>query len=123
MNSKVEVENVSLDSVKLGLALVSVSGAVMAFYYFEDTSLLFRVLGLVGTVVVSAVIASQTERGRNVTGFLKEAQVEVRKVVWPTRKEAVQTTGLVLVVVVVAALILWGFDALLSVAIRTLMGG
>ena len=123
MNSKVEVENASLDSVKLGLALVSVSGAVMAFYYFEDTSLLFRVLGLVGTVVVSAVIASQTERGRNVTGFLKEAQVEVRKVVWPTRKEAVQTTGLVLVVVVVAALILWGFDALLSVAIRTLMGG
>jgi preprotein translocase subunit SecE len=85
--------------------------------------LLLRVLALVGTVVVSAVIASQTERGRQVTGFLKDAQVEVRKVVWPTRQEAIQTTAVVLVVVLVAALFLWALDAGLSKLIRLLMGG
>jgi len=123
MNSKAEVANTGLDSVKLGLALIFVSGAVVAFYYFEDASLLLRVLALVGTVVVSAVIASQTERGRQVTGFLKDAQVEVRKVVWPTRQEAIQTTAVVLVVVLVAALFLWALDAGLSKLIRLLMGG
>jgi preprotein translocase subunit SecE len=55
----------------------------------------------------------QTEKGSNALLFAKEARTEVRKVVWPTRQEAIQTTGIVLVVTVLMSLLLWGLDSVL----------
>ena len=118
-----ETVNVKLDLVKLVVAALIVIAAVAGFYVFEDQSTPLRVAGLLAATGVAAWIGLQTEPGRNLWNFLQEAQVEVRKVVWPTRQETIQTTLLVIVVVILAALILWGLDTVLGWAIRQLIGG
>ena len=71
---------------------------------------------------VAVGVASQTEKGRSITGFISDSQVEVRKVVWPTRQETIQTTVVVMIVVVLAALFLWLLDLLLGGLIQWMMG-
>ena len=68
-------------------------------------------------------IGLQTEPGRNLWNFLQDAQVEVRKVVWPTRQETTQTTLLVIAVVILAALILWGWIQYWAGRVRQVIGG
>lgn len=118
-----ETVNVKFDLVKLVVAALIVIAAVAGFYVFEDQSTPLRVAGLLGAVGVAAWVGLQTGPGRNLWNFLQEAQVEVRKVVWPTRQETIQTTLLVIAVVILAALILWGLDTVLGWAIRQLIGG
>ena len=110
------------DRIKLILAVLLVGGAVGAFYFFSDQSLLVRVLGLLVVIAVAIAIALQSEVGRNSWSFFKEARTEVRKVVWPTRKEASQTTLLIFVGVVVVGLFLWGVDTLLLWGVQVLTG-
>ena len=118
-----ETVNVKFDLVKMVVAALVVIAAVVGFYVFEDQSTPLRVAGLLAATGVAAWIGLQTEPGRRFWTFLQEAQLEVRKVVWPTRPETVQTTLLVIGVVIIAALILWGLDAVLGWAIRLLIGG
>ena len=122
MNSNVQTSHAALDTVKLAVALLLVLAGIAAFYVFADVPKFTRVLGLVGAVVVAIVIAMQTEKGRALVAFGGDVQVEVRKVVWPTRQETLQTTLAVLVVVVISAIFLWLLDMLLGVLIRWLMG-
>jgi preprotein translocase subunit SecE len=122
MNSKVEAPESRLDSAKLGFAIVLLLGAVVAFYYFEGESLLFRVLGLLGVAIVSLLIASRTTVGARTIGFAQDARNEVRKVVWPTRQETVQTTLIVFLMVIVMGIMLWLFDMFLLWAVRLLTG-
>ena len=103
----------SLDTVKWILVFLLLGGAVFGNYYYGEESALFRALGVVGAVIVAGLIALQTEKGRNGLTFAKESRTEVRKVVWPTRQEAVQTTGIVIVATVIMSLILWGLDSVL----------
>ncbi len=118
-----ETVNVKFDLVKLVVAALVVVAAIVGFYIFEDQSTPLRVAGLLAAVGVAAWIGLQTEPGRNLWSFLQDAQLEVRKVVWPTRQETIQTTLLVIAVVILAALILWGLDAVLGWAIRQVIGG
>ncbi|MCO6413007.1 MAG: preprotein translocase subunit SecE [Thiogranum sp.] len=117
-----EAQASSLDTVKLTAAVVLLGGAVVAFYWFSDQSLLIRVLGLLAVAAVSVAIASQTARGRSVWGFLGGTRNEVRKVVWPTRAETTQTVMAVLFVVVLMGVVLWLLDMFLLWAIRLLTG-
>jgi len=110
------------DKIKLLLVAVVLGGAVAAFYYFSDLMLFVRVVGLLVAVGVAAAIAAQTESGAAGLSFLRSALVEVRKVVWPTRKETMQTTLMILAMVTVMGLLMWGFDALLAVMVRALTG-
>ena len=103
----------SLDTLKWGLAILLLAGAVVGNYMFGEESVLIRAIGVVAAVIVAGLIAMQTEKGRNAVSFAKEARTEVRKVVWPTRQEAIQTTGIVLVATLIMSLILWGLDSLL----------
>lgn len=121
MNSKVETVNTRLDTVKLVVALLIVVGVIAAFYIFAEHSLLLRVLGLVGGAGLAAAIAMQTEKGRQIWGFFQDSQIEVRKVVWPTRDETLQTTLWVIVVVIVIALFMWGLDWALGTMISKLL--
>ncbi len=121
MNS--ETVNVKLDLVKLVIAGLIVISAIVGFYVFDDQSTPLRVAGLLAATGIAAWIGLQTEPGRRFWAFLQDAQLEVRKVVWPTRPETMQTTLLVIGVVILAALILWGLDAVLGWAIRLLIGG
>jgi len=122
MNSNVETTSGTLDTIKLGLALLIVIAALVGFYFYADQSLLYRVLGLLAAAGVSVAIALQTEKGRHIWGYFQDAQIEVRKVVWPTRQETVQTTLIVIVMVILVAIILWLLDMFLGWAIGSLMG-
>ncbi len=122
MNSNVENTSAKLDTAKLCLALFIAIAALFGFYFYADQSLLYRVLGLLGLAGVSIAIALQTEKGHQVWNYFHDAQLEVRKVVWPTKQETVQTTLIVFVMVVLVAIILWLLDMFLGWAIGLLMG-
>ncbi len=111
-----------MDKVKLTIAVAFTAAGVVGFYYFADQSLLMRVLGLLAMIGVSLAIAYQTAVGQRTWGFVTDAQTEVKKVVWPTRKEALQTTAIVLVMVLIVALFLWALDSILLWLVRLLTG-
>ena len=122
MNSKTEVAGGVLDTVKLVIALLIAVTALAAFYIFADQSLLYRVLGLLTAAGIAVAVALQTEKGRYILGFFQDAQVEVRKVVWPTREETTQTTLIVIAVVVIVSIILWLLDMFLGWSVGLLIG-
>jgi preprotein translocase subunit SecE len=122
MNSNVEASHATLDTVKLALAVILLGGGLASFYLLVDVSKLVRVLGLLGAIGVAVAIALQTDKGRSISAFISDSQVEVRKVVWPTRKETVNTTLAVMVVVIITALILWLLDMGLGMLMKYLMG-
>jgi len=122
MSSKVETVDNKLDTVKLVVALLIVISAIAGFYFFADQSLLFRVIGILAAIGVAAIIALQTGKGREIWGFIQDSQIEVRKVVWPTRQETVQTTLIVILMVIFVAIILWLLDMFLGWSVGSLMG-
>ncbi|MFT5004285.1 MAG: preprotein translocase subunit SecE [Flavobacteriales bacterium] len=114
MNASTEEQpSSSFDTVKWGVIFLLLAGAVAGNYVYGEESVLIRAVAVVVMVGVAGLIALQTEKGRNAAIFAKEARTEVRKVVWPTRQEAVQTTGVVLVVTLLMSLLLWGLDSVL----------
>jgi preprotein translocase subunit SecE len=122
MNTKAVVESNPLDTVKLAAALLMLVAGVVAFQYYAEAPRLMRVGGIILDVLLAAALASQTDKGRMVIGFVRDAQVEVRKVVWPTRQETVQTTIVVMIVVVVFAFMLWLLDMFLGWAMQSVIG-
>ncbi len=122
MNTKAESEGSSLDTVKLGLVVLLLIGGIAAFYYFAEQSLVIRVGGLLVLVAICAAITYQTQTGKRLWGFAHDSRNEVRKVVWPTRQETVQTTLLVMAMVIVVALLLWAVDSLLGWGVKLLIG-
>jgi len=122
MGVSVETSNGMPDQVKWLTAAVLLAGAVVAFYYFGDQSLLLRVIGLLVVGGVATAVAFQTEKGRETWEFMRESRTELRKVVWPTRKETLQTTLIVMAVVALTAIILWFLDGLLAWIVRLLLG-
>ena len=122
MNSEIEAGSQKLDTFKLGLALLIIVAGLVCFYLFDDYSLLFRVIGLLVGVGISVAIALQTVKGKEIWGYFRDAQIEVRKVVWPTRQETIQTTLIVIVMVIIVAIILWLLDMFLGWSIGLLMG-
>lgn len=124
MNTKVEQSQQAAspaDVAKYVLAAAIVVGSLVAFYYFPWPGLL-RGLMVAAALVVAGGIVAFTAKGEQAREFLSESMFELRKVVWPTRQETTRTTGMVLVVVVIVALILSGFDMVISWLIRLLLG-
>jgi preprotein translocase subunit SecE len=110
------------DKFKLVLAVILVIAGVAGFYYLGDSALIIRVGSVMGGMVAGALVALTSGPGRQFYAFSQEAVVETRKVVWPSRKETVQTTGMVLAFVLVMAIFLWIVDALLVWGVKLLMG-
>jgi len=117
-----EAQASGMDTVKLAAAALLLGGAVVAFYWFADQSLLLRVLGLIAIAVVAVLIAAQTTIGRSVWSFIGATRTEVRKVVWPTRAETTQTALAVLVIVLLLGIIVWLLDMGILWAVRLLTG-
>ncbi len=114
MNASTEEQpSGSLDTVKWGIVFLLLAGSVAGNVFYGEASVLIRAIAVVFAVAVAGFVAMQTEKGRNAFLFAKEARTEVRKVVWPTRQETIQTTGIVLVVTVLTAVLLWGLDSVL----------
>ena len=121
MVSKTEQSTSAIDTFKLMTAVLVLLAGVVAFYYFEEESQLLRVLGMLAVAVIAFLIAASSDVGRRSLGFFKDARVEVRKVVWPTRQETVQTTIAVLFMVVLVAIMLWLFDMFLGWGVSKLL--
>jgi len=122
MNAKTDIQSGGFDGLKWFLVLVLVVAAIGGNMYYAEYSLLYRVLGIVALSLVAAVVAVQTEKGGAFWGLAKEARTEIRKVVWPTRQEAVQTTLIVVAFVLVMSLILWGLDTFLGWLVSLVIG-
>ena len=121
MVTKAEHTTSGFDTVKLLAALLLLIAGVVGFYFFEDESQLLRVIGMLAVVAVAFLIVTTTDIGRRSLGFVREARVEVRKVVWPTRAETTQTTIAVLIMVFVVAIMLWLIDLALGSGVRSLL--
>ena len=121
--TEVEVSN-KLDTVKLLSAISLLLAGVAGFYYFESEGLglIYRVLGLLAFVLVALGIVYTTQLGQRIVGFGRESRTEVRKVVWPTRQETVQTTMMVIVAVIILGILLWLIDMVLVNAVQYLTG-
>jgi preprotein translocase subunit SecE len=122
MNADSNIQKSPLDIVKWVLAIAFLAAAVVGNYMYANEPLLYRVLGVVFLMLVSAGIALTSNQGNAFLQYLKSANLERRKVVWPTRQETTQTTMIVVVVVVLMSLVLWGVDSLLSWLISLLLG-
>ena len=92
MSTNVETPSSAMDSVKWIVAIALLAGAVVGNHMYADQSVLLRAIGVVVAVAAGLGIASLTEKGRTFIAFAKEARIEVRKVVWPTRQETTHTT-------------------------------
>nr|CAA6801611.1 MAG: Preprotein translocase subunit SecE (TC 3.A.5.1.1) [uncultured Thiotrichaceae bacterium] len=128
MSTKAEQQTNSLDTIKLVVALVLLFVGIAGFYYFADwqgepVSLLYRVLGLLAVMGVAAYIALTSASGKRLMSFMQDSRTEVRKMVWPTRVETMQTTLMVFVIVFVLTLFLWLVDMLLGWGVKSLLGG
>lgn len=121
MATKVEQPTSGFDTVKLYTTLLILIAGVVGFYYFEDESQLLRVMGMLAVAGIAFFVVSTTDIGRRGLGFARDARVEVRKVVWPTRQETLQTTIAVLIMVFLVAIMLWLIDLALGSGIRSLL--
>ena len=110
------------DKVKWLIALLILVIGFIANYHYLQEPLSLRLAGWIVLICVVLYIIAKTTKGAKAWRFLKEARNEIRRVVWPKRQETVQTTGLVMLMVVVMALILWGVDTLLLYAISWFTG-
>ncbi|GGY77571.1 preprotein translocase subunit SecE [Marinobacter zhanjiangensis] len=122
MESKAQQSTSRFDVLKWLVVFVLIAVGVVGNQYFSAESVLYRALGLVALALVAAFVALQTDRGRRFATLLKEARVEIRKVVWPTRPELIQTTAIVVVFVLVVALILWGMDSFIGFLVQGFIG-
>ena len=111
------------DKIKFALALLLLGAGVAGFYFLAEQAMILRVLAVFAGVGLSAAVAWKTESGREFFGFAQEAAIEARKVVWPSRKETLQTTALVFVFVLVMAFFLWLTDKSLEWALYDLVLG
>jgi preprotein translocase subunit SecE len=112
--SQVETVSTAADKAKLAAAAALVVGAIAAFYLLGQKDLWLRVLALLALLAAAAGAYFASESGRQLIAFGRDSVREVRKVVWPTRKEAIQMTGYVFAFVVVMALFLWLTDKTLE---------
>ena len=103
------------------VATLLVTG-VGGFYYFADQALLYRVLGLVALFAAAAAVAAGSAHGQRFLSFMRESRTEVRKMVWATRAETLQTSLVVFAAVIVMALFLWLLDRLLSWGVSLFLG-
>ncbi len=110
------------DKLKLSIAALIVVVALILFYVFPEYSVLMRVLGLLFMFGVAAFIAAQTVLGKDTITFVRSAIIEVKKVVWPSKKETMQTTLIVGVMVFIVGLMLWIFDLILASGVSYLTG-
>jgi preprotein translocase subunit SecE len=122
MSVNTEATSAPLNILKWLIAVSVAAAAIVGNQMYAEAGLLYRILGVVALMAVALGFASITTQGRAFLVLLKEANIERRKVVWPTRQETTQTTMIVVAVVVVVAILLWGLDSFLSWIVSSVIG-
>jgi len=122
-NQPVETVGTPSDKVKVAFAICAVVAGVVGFYFLSDKPTIVRAAALVAGLLVAIAVAWTSQPGRDFLGFSKESIREAKKVVWPTRKEAMQITAVVFGFVLVMAIFLWGTDKILEFVLYDLILG
>jgi len=122
-NPQVETVSTAADKAKLAVAALLLVGGVAAFYMLGQQDLWLRVVALLVLAAAAVGVFFTSESGKQLTGFGRDSVREVKKVVWPTRKEAMQMTGYVFAFVIVMALFLWLTDKTLEWVLYDLILG
>lgn len=126
MNSRVEQRGnatSAADIAKYALAVLLAAAGVFAFYWFDPQwPAVARIGAVVGGLVLATGLFMVTRKGAQTREFLYESRFELKKVVWPTRQEAIRTTWVVIVVVIIVSLVLAGFDAVIQWLVKMLLG-
>ena len=123
MSAKTETAEFRLDGLKwLVVVALVLGGAIANAYYAAEFPILYRVLALLVVGAIACLVAVNTAKGHSFWELLKASQLEIRKVVWPSRQETIQTTLIVVAVVIVAAIILWGLDAFFGYLASLIIG-
>ena len=123
MTASTQVAGQMTDKIKVGIALVLLVAGVAGFYLLSSSPMIFRLASLLGGISAAAVVAWFSEPGRQFFEFARESRNETRKVVWPTRKESMQTAGMVFAFVLVMAVFLWVSDKSLEYLLYDLILG
>ena len=122
MDTKVDAGNSALDTLKLLVAGGILVGGIFGYYYYADVSVLLRAIGVLLAFAAGVAVALQSTRGQELMRFVQGSRVELRKVVWPTREETIQTTVTVLVFALIMGVFFWLLDMFLLYATRLLTG-
>lgn len=110
------------DKLKLLIAFLLVVAGVAGYYYLHDSAAVLRLLSVLVGILLAGVVASTSESGKRFLAFGRDSIAEAKRVVWPTRKETLQTTGVVILFAITMALFLWLVDASLMTMVNKLMG-
>jgi preprotein translocase subunit SecE len=113
MNSRLEEGPGALDTVKLLLASLILVGGIFAYYYYIDVSVLWRAIGVLVAFLAALGVVMTTYQGHLLSQFISGARIELRKVVWPSREEYIQTTVIVLVFALIGGVFFWLLDLFL----------
>ena len=111
-----------IDKIKLLFAVLLVAAGIVAFYKLDAEPEIARVGVVLVTCALAVGLAFWTAPGRAAWVFVKEARLELRKVVWPTRKETTQSTLVVIALVLAAAFFLWAVDLGLIKIVKVITG-
>jgi preprotein translocase subunit SecE len=112
-----------LDTLLLLLSVAALVGGIVAFYALAgQLNVTVRVLLVLAGFGAAAALAYQTVSGKTMWGYIRGSQVELRKTTWPTRQESLQATLMIAVVVLIAALLLWGLDSALLWGVKSVTG-
>lgn len=125
MSNQTQVETVATgaDKAKLAGSVLLLLAGIVAFYYLGKQDLWVRVLALLALLGAAVALFFTSESGKQLVAFGRDSVREVKKVVWPTRKEAMQMTGYVFAFVFVMALFMWITDKTLEWALYDLILG
>jgi preprotein translocase subunit SecE len=110
------------DKIKLFIAVLLVVAGIAGFYYLHDSAAVLKLTSVLAGLLLAAGVAYTSEPGKRFFAFGKESVAEAKRVVWPTRKETLQTTAVVIAFAVTMALFLWAVDASLMVVVNKMMG-
>ena len=122
MTDKADTGATALDTVKLAAAVAILIGGIAAFYLLASYPLALRWLLVLASLGVGLLVALQSAQGRAFWQFVQGSRVELRKVVWPTRQETLQTTLVVMVAVLAMGIFFWGLDWILGAVTAALTG-
>lgn len=117
-----QVDTARFDWLKWLVAVALLLAGLIGNHYYSQVSMPLRTIAWLALVALAGFVASRTQKGKWVVSFFRDARMELRKVVWPTRQETMQTTLVVAVMVIILALILWGMDGILVWLIGWLTG-
>ena len=109
-NTSVETVTSTADRLKLGLAVLVLIAGIVGFSLLGAQPMVARIGVFLAGVVLAALIAWTSEPGRRTLGFAQESYSEVKRVVWPTRKETIQMTGIVFAFALLMSIFLWIVD-------------